>query len=118
MAVLHMLQGGEYVPVSNTNPLPIGSGYATAGTATLTNVASSATSVALLAANTARKGLIVENDSTAIAFLKFGATASATSFSVRLPANTRWEMSAPVYTGQIDAIWASANGAARVTQLT
>ena len=42
-----------------------------AGTATLSNVASSATNVTVLAANTARKGATIVNDSTQILYLKF-----------------------------------------------
>ena len=111
-------------PVTSANPLPVTAPTPLsvlppkAATASLTNVASSATSVAVLAANTNRKGLIVENDSTAILYLKFGATASTTSFTIKMVANTRWEMQDPIYTGQIDGIWATANGAARVTELT
>src|SRR5438552_3339938 len=51
------------------------------GTATLTNVASSASSVQLIAANTGRVGLVIFNDSTQRVLVKFGITASATSFT-------------------------------------
>lgn len=86
-------------------------------TANLANVASSATSVTLQAASTSRKGLIIYNDSTATLFLKYGATASATSFTYFLAAGATWEMPSPLFTGIIDGIWASANGNARVTEL-
>src|ERR1043166_7404353 len=55
-----------------------------AGTATLTNVSASASSVAVLAANTSRLGATVHNDSTAALYLKFGATASTSSFTVKI----------------------------------
>ena len=88
-------------------------------TPALTNVASSATTVALLASNAGRKGMAVYNDSTAILYLKLGATASATSFTVAMAANSYYEMpEAWVYTGTIDGIWASATGSARLTELT
>lgn len=94
-------------------------GTTTAGTATLANVASSASSVTLLAANAARQGAVIMNDSTAILYIKFGATASATSFTYKLNGGETWESPpAPIYTGIITGIWASANGAARVTELT
>jgi hypothetical protein len=90
----------------------------TVATATLANVNSSATNVTLQASNTARLGWACFNDSTAILYIKFGATASATSFTVKVAAGGFYEMPvAPVYTGIIDGIWASANGAARVTEL-
>jgi len=87
-------------------------------TATLTNVAASATSVSLLASNTSRKGVILFNDSGAILYLKFGATASATSFTYRIDPGATWEMAQPFYTGAIDGIWATATGTARVTELS
>lgn len=90
----------------------------TVATATLANVASSATSVTVDAANAARLGMMIHNDSTAILYLKYGATASVTSYTVRLDPGVQWEMPEPVYTGIVDGIWSAANGNARVTELT
>jgi hypothetical protein len=91
----------------------------TTANATLANVAGSASSVTILAANTARKGVVVMNDSTAILYLKFGTTASATSFTYKLAGGDTWESAMPItYTGLITGIWASATGAARVTEIT
>ena len=89
-----------------------------AAAATLTNVASSASSVSLLAANTARRGLIVYNDSTQTLYLKFGVTASTTSFTYLMTPKSTLEMILPIYQGAIDGVWASANGSARITELT
>lgn len=89
------------------------------GTATLANVASSATNVTLRAANTARLGLTMYNDSTSSCYVKLGATASATSFTVFLGPTAYYELPGPhVYTGIVDGIWAAANGNMRVTELT
>lgn len=88
-----------------------------ASTATLSNVSGSASSVTVLAANSARVGGSIYNDSSAIVYLKFGATASTTSFTVKLAADTYYEIPGG-YTGIIDGIWASATGSARVTELT
>jgi hypothetical protein len=82
------------------------------------NVASSASSVTLLAANAARKSFFIFNDSTATLYVKFGATASAISFTVKLGPGGYYECPMPVYTGVVDGVWSSANGAARVTELT
>lgn len=92
----------------------------TVSTATLANVNDSASSVTLQAANTARLGWSCFNDSDQILYIKFGATASATSFTVKVAAGGYYEMpTAPVYTGVIDGIWAAdSTGAARVTELT
>jgi hypothetical protein len=88
------------------------------GTATLANVAGSASSVTLQASNAARIGLILSNDSTATLYVKYGATASATSFTYRLAPGAYWEMPQPIYTGIVDGIWSAANGFARMTELT
>lgn len=91
-----------------------------ASTATLANVASSITSVTLLAANADRLGTVIENESTAVLYVKFGSTASATSYTYLVAANTRLDLrSASIeYTGIITGIWAAANGNARVTELS
>lgn len=86
--------------------------------ATLANVSGSASSVTLRAAATTRLGLLVYNDSTASLYLKYGATASATSFTVFLGPTAYWEMPAPIYNGTVDGIWTAAAGNARVTELT
>lgn len=89
-----------------------------AATATLTNVSDTATSTTVLAANANRLGATVHNDSTASLYLKFGATASATSFTIKIEPDGYYEVPFG-YTGIIDGIWtADASGAARVTELT
>lgn len=90
----------------------------TASTATLSNVASSASSVSLLASNASRKQATFFNDSTQILYLKFGTTASATSYTVQIPSNGYYEIPVAIYTGAIDGIWAAANGNARITEMT
>jgi hypothetical protein len=88
-------------------------------TATLANVAGSASSVTIQASNASRLGLSVYNDSSANLYLKFGSAASTTSFTVLVPANYYYEMpSSRPYTGIVTGIWASATGSARVTELT
>jgi len=90
---------------------------APAATGTTSNVAGSATNVTLLAANAARIGATIFNDSTAELLVKFGATASSTSFTVKLALDGYLEVPAN-YTGIIDGIWGSATGSARVTEIT
>lgn len=93
-----------------------------AATATLSNVAASASSVTVLAANSARIGAQVSNDSSAVLYLKFGTTASTTSYVVSLAGAASapfsyYEVPAG-YTGRIDGISASATGNYRVTEET
>lgn len=86
-------------------------------TATLTNVTSAATSTSLLASNSAAHARMVFNDSTAILYLKFGTTASATSYTVQIPPGGYYEFPQPLYKGAVDGIWSAANGAARLTEM-
>jgi hypothetical protein len=92
----------------------------TTATSTLSNVASSATNVTILASNANRKGMMLFNDSSATLYLKFGATASTTSYTVQIGPNGYYEAPASVYlyTGIMDGIWSAANGSARVTELS
>lgn len=107
---------GDYTPIATDAQGRI-SVVQRAPTATLSNVASSATSVTLLASNTARIGAMLYNDSTQNCYVKFGTTASTSSFTVILTTNTYYEVPGG-YTGRIDGIWVSANGNMRVTELT
>lgn len=86
-------------------------------TGTHANVAGSASSVTLLAANPSRLGAAIFNDSTADLYVKLGATASATSFTIKLDQDGYYEVPFQ-YTGVIDGIWGSATGAARVVEFT
>jgi hypothetical protein len=85
-------------------------------TPTQASVAASATSVALLAANAARVGATVFNDSTATLYLKLGTTASTSSYTAQMPQNSYYETPFG-YTGAIDGVWGSATGNARITEL-
>jgi hypothetical protein len=86
--------------------------------ATISSVSSTTGSTALLAANNDRKAAYFFNDSTSALFLKFGATASSTSFTVKIPAASYYEIpTQPVYTGVVHGIWVASNGNAYVTEL-
>jgi len=115
--------------VSGTVSLPTGAatettlssilGKYTSATATLSNVSASATSVTALSSNASRESAIFYNDSTSACYLKFGTTASTTSFTYKLrAAETLIVDGTPVYTGRVDAIWDSATGSMRVTEIT
>lgn len=86
--------------------------------AEISSVAASASNQTLAAADSTRRGLMVFNDSDKDLYLKYGATASTTSFTVRIAAGGYWEMHQPIYLGIIDGIWATGpTGSARVTKL-
>jgi hypothetical protein len=113
------------VDVTSLPAIPAGTnligkvGSDTASTTALSNVSGTASNTTILAANANRKRVVIVNDSTATLYLKFGATASATSYTYLLYGGDTYESpSNPIYTGQIDGIWASATGAARVTEFT
>lgn len=88
-------------------------------TATTTQVADTATSTMLLSANAGRFGATIQNDSSAVLYVKLGTTASATNYTVRLVQYAYFEVPFG-YTGRIDGIWATDpdDGAARITELT
>lgn len=86
-------------------------------TSAVTSVAAATSSTTLLALNAQRRGATIHNDSTAILYLKLGATASTSSFTVKIAADGYYEVPFG-YTGVIDGIWAAANGNARVTELS
>lgn len=91
-------------------------------TATHSNVSAAASDTPLLAANASRKpGSTIVNDSTAILYIKLGTGASATSYMVAVDGKTTVGGIFPVpdgYTGAVNGFWASATGAARVTEMT
>lgn len=95
-----------------TTPYPLIWGAPTA-------LASSATSANLALQNDHRRGMTVYNTDANAMYLKYGTTASATSFTVMIPSNGYWEMPQPPHTGRIDAIWAAdGSGSAMVTEAT
>ena len=109
----------ENVTIGNTSANPVPVSLETFDAATLTNLAASTDSQTLLAANADRKFMAIHNDSTATLYLKFGNTASNTSYTYSILGGDTYE-SPPglVYTGRIDGSWSHANGTARVTEGT
>ena len=90
-----------------------------AATSAVTRTASSTLTTTILASNANRLNAVIFNESTSLLYLKFGATATNTSYTVQLSSNAYYEIpTAHVYTGVIDGIWVAANGAAMATELT
>ncbi len=84
--------------------------------ADLDNVATSTVSATLIAANSLRRAATIWNDSAAILYVKFGATASSTSCTVPIAANGYYELPQPCYTGILDGVLSASTGVARVTE--
>ena len=82
-------------------------------------VAASASAVTVLAAESARAGATVFNDSVAYLYLKFGSTASSTDFTVRVAPGAIYSLPEPAYIGLITGIWSAAlaGEAAQVTEV-
>jgi len=74
-------------------------------------------STSILAANAARLGATLYNESGAIAYVKLGATASLTSYSVQIAIGGYYEVPFG-YTGAIDGITVAITAVLRVTELT
>jgi hypothetical protein len=88
-----------------------------AATGTVTSVNDTASSTTLLSSGATRKGFRIFNDSTQRLYVKYGTTASATDFTVRVEADGYLEENH--YYGRVDGIWAAdGSGAARITELT
>lgn len=103
------------VIASNQTAIPVTVNVST--TAVLSSVSNAITSTVVLAANSSRKGFIVYNDSLAIVFLAFAATASTTAFSTKIQPGAEYEPGED-YTGVISGIASAALGACRVTEFT
>ena len=90
----------------------------TTGDADVTSVGDEIASTTLLAANADRRGFILFNDSTAICYVKFGVTASTSSFTVRLTPSAVYVSDFPVYRGLVTGIWsADSGGSMRITEV-
>lgn len=88
-----------------------------ARTPTTTSVASSATSVLILASNANRKGLSIANNSTSVLRLAFNVAATtANAFIVLQPKSFILLDQQLIVTNAIYGIWESANGTAQVTE--
>lgn len=105
------------MPIFSTDP--INTAPPTAGTSANTSVASIATSTTLLAANAARLGGSIFNDSTKELSILLGAgPITLANRSKKLAAGQEYEIESE-YTGIIVGAWFNGlNGAAHVTELT
>jgi hypothetical protein len=108
------LTGGGNFKISLTEAPAI------AVSATVTSVADSNANQTLLSSNTSRKSYELYNDSTQIAYVKKGTTATTSDYSFQmLPGDYYCDSGLACYTGRVDCIWAAdASGAMKVTEDT
>lgn len=107
---------GLLVNLGSNNDVTLGTAT---GTPTQTVVASSASSVSIIASDAGRKNLIIWNDSaSATLYLRFNASAATNAnWQEQLFPGARYEMlPGTVYTGEVRGIWSAAVGNARITQ--
>jgi hypothetical protein len=97
------------IPVKVTN---------TSSTGTVTSINAAVTNATVLSANTSRKGATVYNNTAGNMYLKLGATASTSSFTIKIAAAGYYELPQPIYTGRVDALWDVSTGTGLVTELT
>ena len=86
-------------------------------TSNVTSVPAAVSDTILLAANSIRVGFAVTNDSSALMYLKLGAAASPTSYTVILEAGDYYE-DPTGWTGTVHGYWTVATGNARVTEIS
>lgn len=88
------------------------------GTTAITSVVGSTSNTIVLAANTSRLGATIFNGANKNMYLKLGATASTSSYTVVLSKDSYYEVPFS-YTGTVDAVWATGvSGSALVTEFT
>jgi hypothetical protein len=118
--VLDATNANYGLKVNSDGSINIGSGGGSPPASTvapITSVNAATSNTAILAVNSARKGTLIYNNSTSAMYLAYGATASTSAFSVKIPANALFELpTAPTWTGALSAVWDSATGAALVTE--
>lgn len=83
-----------------------------------TSVVASISDTLILAANTARLGVVIYNDSDAPLLIGFGtAVVTTTNFTLWIPARSNHELS-NTFIGELRGIWEAASGSAYITEMT
>jgi hypothetical protein len=106
------------VAISPNNSFDVN--FAKASITNTNSISASSSNIALLVSNAARLGATIYNDSSALLYLKLGAGASLTNFTIKLFPFTYYEIPYG-YSGEIDGFWSIAfgniSGFARVSEL-
>lgn len=95
-----------------------GGGQVTAAEATRTAVAASTTAVTLAAANPARVGISVLNDSSATLYIGLGDTdVTAADATAILPGSMAYFEAPAGFVGRLSGLWSATGGSAHVTEM-
>lgn len=115
------ISGG--VAITSTANVNVQNGIAitqtvTTATASISRVSNSAANQLLVASNSNRKGLYLysDNSSQINCLIKFGLTASSTSFTLKMFPTDTFIMDPPIYSGEVDYICDSATGSMEVSE--
>jgi len=104
------------VQVDTTAPVTVTDAQASSAT-TVRHASISTTVTTISADNTERRGLIIFNEGSKEAFIKFGATATVTDYAFQVTFNGGyWEMPSPIYTGIVTAVTAASTTILQVTE--
>ena len=82
----------------------------------VTTVVSTIGLITLLTNNATRVSAAFYNDSTQPLYLKLGASATTTSFTLKITSSGYYEVLPPTYTGIITGLWSVANGTCYVSE--
>ncbi len=114
-----LTDGTDTALINSAGELLVVSNPAAVSTSSLTSVTVTTSSTSLLSSNSNRKRFYIFNDSGAIIFVAFSATASTTSFTFTLANKAFYDSDGGViYTGAISAIRGAGSGSVRITELT
>lgn len=110
---------GSIPVVIASNQIPIIIESQKPSTSVITSIDASNTSITLLASNANRLGATIFNDAmnTVVLYLKLGAVASTTSYTVQIIGGGYYEIPFS-YTGIIDGVWNTTSAVARITELS
>lgn len=88
-------------------------------TTAITSANASTTNYTILPTNPNRRGALFFKEGTNTCYLKFGATATTSSYSIRLGSDDYYELPT-LYTGQVDIVFntTASNNTLRVTEFT
>lgn len=120
-ASINIQDGGNSITVDGTvTATPTGT-YTTKETrstaAAHTSVVAATASTSLLASNANRLGATIYNDSSNTLYLKLAATASVTSYTLKLSQDDYYEVPY-AYTGVINGIWTATTGSSLLVEFT
>ena len=105
-------------PAVRVNIIDGGGAATSPATGTTSTVAVTDSSSTGLALNAGRKGATFVNEGSEDVYLKHGATASTTDYTVKLIPDAVWIIENSDYTGVVDVITSTGTATLRVTEMT